>query len=90
MWVEDQILAEQMPDRAGDDAPPLALSVKDNPTIAEARLQVEDVIAATMTKYPSVETLFVDSGYAGQCAQTVSQCHGIKVDVVRHPAKKLK
>lgn len=46
------------------------------------------VIAAAMTKYPSVETLFVDSGYAGQCAQAASQCHDIEVQVVRHPANK--
>ena len=46
------------------------------------------VVASTMAKYPSVETLFVDSGYAGQCAQTVSQCHGVQVEVVRHPANK--
>lgn len=46
------------------------------------------VIAATMRKYPEIKTLFVDSGYAGRCAQTVSQTHAIKVDVVRHPANK--
>jgi transposase len=31
---------------------------------------------------------FVDSGYAGRCAQTVSQCHDIQVQVVRHPANR--
>ena len=41
-----------------------------------------------MEKYPSIQTLFVDGGYAGQCAQTVSQCHDIHVQVVRHPANK--
>lgn len=46
------------------------------------------VVAAAMEKYPSIQTLFVDGGYAGQCAQTVSQCHGITVDVVRHPANR--
>ena len=46
------------------------------------------VVASTMAKYLSVETLFVDSGYAGQCAQTVSQCHAIQVEVVRRPANK--
>ena len=45
-------------------------------------------MANTMTKYPSVETLFVESGYAGQCGQTVSQLHDIYVQVVRHPANK--
>jgi transposase len=44
------------------------------------------VMAQAMAKYPSVETLFVDLGYAGQCAQTVSLLHDIRVQVVRHPA----
>ncbi len=44
------------------------------------------VVAATMAQYSHIETLFADSGYAGQCAQTVSQCHEVAVQVVRHPA----
>ena len=44
------------------------------------------VMAATMAKYPGVETVFVDSGYAGRCAQTISQEHDMQVQVVRHPA----
>jgi len=44
------------------------------------------IIAATIKKYPEIKTLFVDSGYAGQCAQAVFQTHAIDVDVVRHPA----
>jgi hypothetical protein len=48
----------------------------------------KDTIAQAMAKYPSVETVFVDSAYAGQCAQSVSQVHGIQVQVVRHPANK--
>lgn len=46
------------------------------------------VMVATTANYPRIKTLFVDSGYAGQCAQTVSQTHAINVDVVRHPANK--
>lgn len=46
------------------------------------------VVARAMAKYPMIETLFVDSGYAGQCAQTVSQSHDIRVQVVRHPANR--
>lgn len=61
-------------------------------SVTAANIQDRDgahpVVATTMEKYPSIETLFVDSGYAGQCAQTVSQCHEIKVEVVRHPANK--
>jgi len=41
-----------------------------------------------MDKYPGIETLFVDGGYAGQCAQTVSQRHDLQVQVVRHPANR--
>ncbi len=44
------------------------------------------VVAATMAQYLRIETLFADSGYAGQCAHTVSQCHDVAVQVVRHPA----
>lgn len=59
-------------------------------SVTAASIQDRDgahpVVAAAMSKYPSVQALFVDGGYAGQCAQTVSQCHGIEVDVVRHPA----
>ncbi|GHU17081.1 hypothetical protein FACS189475_00330 [Betaproteobacteria bacterium] len=32
------------------------------------------VIERAMEKYPTIKTLYGDSGYAGQCAQTVSQC----------------
>lgn len=61
-------------------------------SITAASVQDRDgahpVVASAMAKYPSIRTLFVDGGYAGRCAQTVSQCHGIKVDVVRHPASR--
>jgi transposase len=46
------------------------------------------VIAAMMSKYPGVAKIFVDTAYAGACAQTVSQSHGIDVEVVRHPANR--
>lgn len=61
-------------------------------SVTAANVQDRDgahpVIARAMEKYPSIQTLFVDGGYAGQCAQTVSQCHDIHVQVVRHPANK--
>jgi transposase len=61
-------------------------------SVTAASLQDRDgahpVMATAMDKYPSIETLFVDSAYAGQCAQTVSQLHDIQVQVVRHPANK--
>ncbi|MGS0601093.1 IS5 family transposase [Xanthomonas oryzae pv. oryzicola] len=46
------------------------------------------VMDRAMEKYPSIQTLYTDSGYAGQCAQLLSQCHDIRVQVVRHPANK--
>jgi transposase len=61
-------------------------------SVTAASLQDRDgahpVIATAMAKHPSVETLLVDSGYAGRCAQTVSQRHDIEVQVTRHPANK--
>lgn len=46
------------------------------------------LVAIGTAKYPSLETLFVDSAYAGQCSQIISKCHGVRVQVVRHPANK--
>jgi len=66
----------------------LLLAVSVTAASVQDRDGAHPVIAATMTKYPSVETLFVDSGYAGRCAQTVCQRHGINVAVVRHPANR--
>jgi transposase len=64
------------------------------PAVSVTAASVQDrdgahpVVVAAMDKHPSIETLFVDGGYAGQCAQTVSQLHDIQVQVVRHPANK--
>lgn len=66
----------------------LLLAVSVTAASVQDRDGAHPVIAATMGKYPSVDTLFVDSGYAGRCAQTVSQCHDIAVQVVRHPANR--
>ena len=66
----------------------LLLAVSVTAASVQDRDGAHPVMAAAMQKYPSIEALFVDSGYAGQCAQTVSQCHNIQVQVVRHPANK--
>ena len=66
----------------------LLLAVSVTAASVQDRDGAHPVIAATMAKYPSLQTLFVDGAYAGQCAQTVSQNHPIRVDVVRHPANK--
>ncbi len=66
----------------------LLLAVSVTAASVQDRDGAHPVVADTMKKYPHIEKLFVDSGYAGQCAQTVSQCHDIEVQVVRHPANK--
>lgn len=66
----------------------LLLAVSVTAASVQDRDGAHPVMAATMAKYPGVETLFVDSGYGGRCAQTVSQCHDIQVQVVRHPANR--
>ncbi len=45
-------------------------------------------MAQACAKYPSIQRLFVDSAYAGQCAQGLQQTHNIDVHVVRHPANR--
>lgn len=59
-------------------------------TVTAASVQDRDAshaaVAAAKQKYPEVQTLFVDGGYAGQCAQTQHEQHGLTVEVVRHPA----
>lgn len=61
-------------------------------TITAASIQDRDAapvpVAQARIKYPSLQTLFVDSGYAGQCAATLAHTHSIHVDVVRHPANR--
>ncbi|MBB3192514.1 IS5 family transposase [Halomonas cerina] len=43
------------------------------------------VMASAVEKYPSISKVFVDSAYAGQCAQTINQQHGVSVDIIRRP-----
>jgi transposase len=66
----------------------LLLAVSVTAASVQDRDGAHPVVASAMSKYPSIQTLFVDSGYAGQCAQTVTQCHNIQVKVVRHPANR--
>ena len=66
----------------------LVLAVSVTAASVQDRDGAHPVIASTMEKYPSVQRLYLESGYAGRCAQTVSQMHDITVDVVRHPANK--
>jgi transposase len=64
----------------------LLLAVSVTAASVQDRDGAHPVVAQAMMKYPSIQTLFADSGYAGPCAQTFSQCHNIRVKVVRHPA----
>lgn len=61
-------------------------------SVVAANVQDRDAapaaVAHAAAKYPAVKTLFVDSAYAGQFAQTIEQTHAIRVEVVRHPASK--
>ena len=66
----------------------LVLAVSVTAASVQDRDGAHPVVASAMAKYPGIETLYVDAGYAGQCAQTVSQCHDVQVQVVRHPANR--
>jgi transposase len=66
----------------------LVLAVSVTAASVQDRDGAHPVVASAMAKYPGIESLHVDSAYAGQCAQTVSQCHDVHVQVVRHPANR--
>ena len=66
----------------------LLLAVSVTAASVQDRDGAHPVVETALEKYPSIQTLFADSGYAGQCAQTISQRHDIEVQVVRHPANK--
>jgi transposase len=66
----------------------LLLAVSVVAASAQDRDAASAAVAAAAAKYPPLKTLFVDSAYAGQFAQTTEQTHAIRVEVVRHPANK--
>ena len=70
------------------DALGLLLAVSVTAACVQDRDGAHPVIRQAMEKYPTIQTLFADGAYAGQCAQTVSQCHGVAVQLVRHPANR--
>lgn len=65
----------------------LLLAVSVTAASVQDRDGAHPVVASAMSKHPQIQTLYADGGYAGQCAQTVSQSHGIKVQVVRSAAR---
>lgn len=66
----------------------LLLAVSVTAASVQDRDAADAVVAAAKGQYASLQTLFVDGGYAGQCAQRLHEQHRITVDVVRHPANK--
>ena len=45
-------------------------------------------MAQACAKYPTISRVFVDSAYAGRCAERLEASHGIAVQVVRHPGNR--
>ena len=45
-------------------------------------------MAQACAKYPTINRLFVDSAYAGTCAERLEASHDISVHVVRHPGNR--
>ncbi|MBK8687922.1 MAG: transposase [Betaproteobacteria bacterium] len=58
-------------------------------TVTAASVQDRDgapeVVAQACAKYQTIERLYADSAYAGQCAQRLEQENDIAVEVVRRP-----
>lgn len=47
------------------------------------------VVAQACAKVPSLKKLYADSAYAGRCAESLEQAHGIEVEIVRSPGNRL-
>ena len=45
----------------------------------------DDAVTCSMGKSPSVNTLFVDSAYAGKWAQRTQDIHAVQVQVIKGP-----
>lgn len=58
-------------------------------TITAAAVQDRDgaapVVALACAKVPGLKVLFADAAYAGRCAQTIENTHGVAVHIVRNP-----
>jgi putative transposase len=61
-------------------------------TVTAARVKDRDgateVVAQACRKVPTIERLYTDGGYGGQCARGIEQTHGIRVEVVRRPGNR--
>jgi len=63
----------------------LLLAVSVTAASVQDRAGAHPVGADAVTKYPTLQTVFADNGYAGRCAQTLTQTHNLNIDIVRHP-----
>lgn len=61
----------------------LLLAVSISAASVQGRDAAEAVMASSMDKYPTLNTLFVDSAYAGKWAQRMQQKHEVEVQVIR-------
>jgi putative transposase len=61
-------------------------------TVTAASVQDRDgapaVVAQACDAHPTLQKLWVDSSYAGECAKQLHAAHGIDVDVVRRPGRR--
>jgi transposase len=60
--------------------------------VTAASVQDRDVgaelVGRAKAKYPTLEKVFLDSGYAGACQEQIRTVHNVDADVVRHPANR--
>ncbi|AZE49072.1 Mobile element protein [Pseudomonas chlororaphis] len=63
----------------------LLLAVSISAASVQDRDAADDAVAYSKEKYPSLNTLFVDSAYAGKWAQRMHQMHAVDVQVIQGP-----
>lgn len=66
----------------------LILAVLITAASVQDRDAADSAVALAKAKVPTVEKLYVDGGYGGQCARDLRERHGLDVEVVRHPANR--
>jgi transposase len=63
----------------------LVLAVSVTAASVQDRDGAPTAVAQACSKYPTIEKLFADAAYAGQCAERLEHDLGISVEVVRRP-----
>jgi transposase len=66
----------------------LLLAVTVTAASVQDRDGAADVVAQACRKVPTLERLYTDGAYGGQCARAIEQTHGIRVEVVRRPGNR--